>query len=267
MPSVNTGNNKKIKSIRIFKDHATLTFYHGEQLKISKEAFVSSYLYAGKSLSSKEITKLEEITAMSNLLQYGSSLAVKKRYSEKGMLDKLLKKENNYTAAKSVIKKLKDNGLLDDKAFMDDLIAWDNQKNLGQNKIIKHLIYKGIPQSLVSNTRFSSSLEKKKAKALLEKLEKKYDRFAYPSKKKHVFQALVAQGFSADVAKEVAEEVKRGNDKKELVILQKDYDKAKARYSKKYEGYQLKQKVYAFLFNKGYKYEDIKKVLDMEDFD
>ena len=266
MPSANTGN-KKIKSIRIFKDHATLTFYHGEQLRISKEAFVSSYLYAGKTLSSKELAKLEEITAMSNLLQYGSSLAVKKRYSEKGMLDKLLKKENNYAAAKSVIKKLKDNGLLDDKAFMDDLITWDNQRNLGQNKIIKHLIDKGVPQSLVLSAHFSSSLEKKKARALLDKLDKKYDRFAYASKKKHVFQALVTQGFSVEVAKEVAEEIKRGNDKKESLILQKDYDKAIARYSKKYEGYQLKQKVYAYLFNKGYKYEDIKKVLDVEDFD
>ena len=266
MPSANTGN-KKIKSIRIFKDHATLTFYHGEQLKISKEAFVSSYLYAGKTLSSKELAKLEEITAMSNLLQYGSSLAIKKRYSEKGMLDKLLKKENNYAAAKSVIKKLKDNGLLGDKAFMNDLITWDNQRNFGQNKIVKHLIDKGVPQSLVLSAHFSSSLEKKKARALLDKLDKKYDRYAYVSKKKHVFQALVTQGFSVEVAKEVAEEIKRGNDKKESLILQKDYDKAIAHYSKKYEGYQLKQKVYAYLFNKGYKYEDIKKVLDVEDFD
>ena len=265
MPSANTG--KKIKSIRIFKDHATLTFYRGEQLKISKEAFVSSYLYAGKTLSNKEINKLEEITAMSNLLNYGTSLAAKKRYTEKGMLEKLLKKENNYAAAKNVIKKLKDNGLLDDKAFINDLIAWDNERNLGQNKIIKHLIDKGVPQSMIASAHFSSSLEKKKAKALLDKLEKKYDRYAYTSKKKHVYQALISQGFTIEIAKEVADEVKRGNDKKEIAILKKDYEKAVARYQKKYDGYQLKQKVYAYLINRGYKYEEIKKVLDVEDFE
>ena len=62
MPSVNTG--KKIKSIKTFKDHVTLYFGKGEPLRISKEAFVSSYLYVGKSLNSKDIAKLEEITAM-----------------------------------------------------------------------------------------------------------------------------------------------------------------------------------------------------------
>ena len=266
MPSVNTGN-KKIKSIKIYKDHATLTFYKGERLKISKEAFVSSYLYAGKSLSKKEIAKLEEITAMDNLWQYSLSLISKKHYSEKEMLEKLLKKENNYVAAKNVIKKLKDNGLIDDKAFMLSLINYDNERNFGQNKIVKHLIDKGIPNTLIDKVSFPLSLERKKAKALLDKLEKKYDRYAYASKKKHVYQALLSQGFNHEVAKEVADEVKKGNDKKEKAILLKDYEKVKARYKKKYEGYQLKQKIYNYLLNKGYKYEEIRKVLEVEDFD
>ena len=266
MPSVSSGN-KKIKSIRICKEHATLTFYHGEPLKISKEAFLSSYLYAGKSLSKKEIAKLEEITALTNLLNYGMSIALKKRFSEKEMLEKLLKKESNYPACKKVIQKLKDNNLLDDKTFMNDLIAYDNERNYGQNKIIKHLIDKGVPQSLVAKASFPISLERKKAKSLLDKLEKKYDRLAYANKKKHIYQALLSQGFSVDVAKETIESVKKESDKKEAMILQKDYDKCLARYARKYTGYLLKQKVYSYLINRGYKYEDIKKVLDLEDFD
>ena len=49
---------KKIKSIKTFKDHVTLYFGKGEPLRISKEAFVSSYLYVGKSLNSKDIKTL-----------------------------------------------------------------------------------------------------------------------------------------------------------------------------------------------------------------
>jgi len=52
--------------------------------------------------------------------------------------------------------------------------------------------------------------------------------------------------------------------KVEIDLLKKDYEKIKNRYEKKYEGYQLKQKIYAALTNKGYKYQEIKKVL--EDF-
>ena len=144
MPSVNTGS-RKIKNIKMYKDHVTLSFFKGEPLKISKEAFVSSYLYAGKNLSSKDIANLEEITAMTNLLNYALQIVSKKHLSEKEMLEKLLKKEDNYVAAKKVITRLKENDLLDDKAFMQDLIAWDNERNFGQNKIVKHLKDKGIP--------------------------------------------------------------------------------------------------------------------------
>ena len=266
MPSVSSGS-KKIKSIKAFKDHVTLYFGKGEPLRISKEAFVSSYLYVGKSLTNKDIAYLEEITAMSTLLNYALSIVSKKHISEKEMMEKLLKKEDNYTAAKNVITKLKENDLLNDKAFMEDLIIWDNERCFGENKIIKHLKDKGIPDSLIKKASFPVTNERKKAKSLLDKLEKKYDRFAYISKKKHVYQALVSQGYNMEVAKEVAELVKKGNDKQEISLLKKDYEKALKRYERKYEGYQLKQKLYAYLVSKGYSYKDIKKVLDVEDFE
>ena len=266
MPSVNSGN-RKIKSIKTFKDHVTLFFGKGEPLRISKEAFVSSYLYVGKNLASKDIAKLEEITAMTTLLNYALSIVSKKHISEKEMLEKLLKKEDNFQAAKNVIAKLKENDLLDDKAFMEDLIAWDDERCFGENKIIKHLKDKGIPEALIKKVSFSSSNEKRKAKSLLDKLEKKYDRYAYISKKKHIYQALISQGYNMDIAKEVAELTKKSNDKQEAMLLKKDYEKALNRYQKKCEGYQLKQKLYSFLVSKGYAYKDIKKVLDVEDFE
>lgn len=253
---------RKIKSIKVYKDHVTLAFFKGEKLQISKEAFVSSYLYEGKSLAKKEIDQLLEITAMSTLLNYALGIVSKKHLSEKEMFEKLLKKESNYSVAKNVINKLKENDLLDDKAFMSDLIAWDNERNFGKNKIIKHLKDKGIPDSLIAKASFPSSLERRKAKALIDKLEKKYVKYAYENKKKHVYQALIAQGFTPDVAREASEEVKRSSNKNELEILRKDYQKIKSRYQRKYEGYQLKQKIYAALVSKGYKHTEIKTVLE-----
>ena len=265
MPSVNSGN-RKIKTIKVFKDHVTLSFFKGEQLKISKEAYLSSYIYEGKSLSKKEIAKLEEITAMSALLNYALTIINKKRLSEKEMLNKLMAKENNFSAAKNIIKKLKENGLIDDKALMEDLIAWDNERNFGVNKIIKHLKDKGIPESLLDKASFPSSIEKKKAKALLPKLEKKYERYSFANKKRHVYQALISHGFNNDVAKETADLMKNNDEKTERKLLLKEYDKVRSRYEKKCHGYQLKQKIYNYLLNKGYKYQDIAKVLELEDF-
>ena len=164
--------------------------------------------------------------------------------------------------AKQVIKKLKDNDLLDDRAFMEDLIAWDNERNFGQKKIIEHLKKEGIPDTLISKDHFSRSNELKKAKGLIPKLDKKYSRYAYENKKKHIYQALLAQGFDYDVAKEALNDVKKDKPKEEHTKLLNDFKKIQKRYSSKYEGYQLKQKIYTALASKGYKHSDIRIVME-----
>ena len=260
MPSANTG--KKVKSIKVYKDHVTLSFMKKETLKISKEAYLSSYLYVGKTLSNKEITKLNDLTALSALLNYAMSLISKRHYSEKKMYEKLIKKENNKVAAMSVISKLKENDLLDDNAYLEDLVAWDDERGFGKNKIIKHLKDQGIKDTLISKAHFSHSNELKKAKGLVPKLERKYSRYAFNNKKQHIYQALLAYGFDYDVAKEAIELVKGDSPRLEKEKLLNDYKKALKRLENKYNGYQLKQKIYAALISKGYKGKDIRIVLE-----
>ena len=264
MPSVNAGKYK-IKSIKVYKDHVTLSFLKREKLQISKEAYLSSYLYEGKSISNKEIEKLEEVTASSKLLNYALSLVNKRRYSERKMYDKLKAKEEDKKAIWAVINKLKSNGLLDDEAYMLDLINWDDQRKFGKNKIIKHLKDQGIPDQIIAKAKFSSSNELKKAKALLPKLDKKYSRYAYEAKKKHIYSAFISQGYDIDIARQVIGDTKKDQPKKEKEKLVNDYQKIKRRYSNKYEGYELKKRIYAALANKGYRGSEIKTVL--EDYD
>ena len=264
MPSVNTGK-KTIKSIKVYKDHVTLTFVRSDKIQISKEAFISTYLYEGKAISQKEIDKLLEITAQSTLLHYALSLLNKRRYSERKLIDKLKAKEDNWSAIKGVINKLKDNGLLDDKTLMEDLIVYDDSRKIGKNKIIKRLKDQGIPDSIIAKAHFSSSNELKKAKGLLPKLDKKYAKYAYESKKKHIYNALISQGYDIDIARQVVGITKKDNPKKEKEKLTSDYLKIKRRYGNKYDGYELKKRIYAALVNKGYKHSEIKVVL--EDYD
>ena len=266
MPSASTGKHK-IKAIKVYKDHVTLSFLKRDKLQISKEAYLSSYLYEGKLLSNKEITNLLEITALSKLLNYAVSLVGKKRYSEKKMYEKLKAKENDSSAIKSVISKLKEKNLLNDTDYMMDLIEFDNERKFGKNKIAKHLKEKGIPDSLIIKVHFNQTNELKKAKSVLPKLDKKYARYAYESKKKHIFNALINQGFEIDIAKQVINETKKDQPKKELEKLKNDFYKIKRRYENKYEGYELKKRIYAALVNKGYQHKEIKTVLEDIDYE
>lgn len=148
---------------------------------------------------------------------------------------------------------------------MLDLINWDDQRKFGKNKIIKHLKDQGIPEQIISKARFSSSNELKKAKTLLPKLDKKYSRYAYEIKKKHIYSALISQGYDIDIARQVIGDTKRDQSKKEKEKLVNDYQKIKRHYMNKYEGYELKKRIYAALANKGYRGNEIKTVL--EDYD
>ena len=190
------------------------------------------------------------------------SLISKRHYSERKMYEKLIKKEPNKAAAMSVISKLKENDLLDDKAYMEDLIAWDDERGFGKNKIIKHLKDQGIPDNLIAKAHFSPSNELKKAKGLVPKLNHKYARYAFNNKKNHVYNALLSQGFDYEVAKEASELVKGDSPRLEKEKLINDYKKVYKRLESKYEGYQLKQKIYSALLSKGYKGKDIRLVLE-----
>jgi len=261
VPSANSGKYI-IKSVKVYKDHVTIFFVKHENIKISKEAYLSSYLYEGKSVSKKEIGSLKDITAFSQLLNYALSLISKRHYSERKMYEKLKAKEDNRQAIVNVINKLKESDLLDDKAYMEDLIAWDDERLFGKNKIIKHLKEQGIPDNLLSKAHFSPSNELKKAKGLIPKLERKYDRYGHENKKQHIYRALLNQGYDFETAKEAINNVKAGKPKEETAKLINDFQKIKKRYERKHDGYELKQKIYAALANKGYKHTEIKKVLE-----
>ena len=261
MPSVNAGKYT-IKAIKVSQNHVTLSFVKHEKVQISKEAYLSTYLYQGKQISKKEIDKLLEITAFSTLLNYALSLISKRHFSEYKMREKLKAKENNPAAIKAVINKLKDNDLLNDKEFMEDLISWDNERHFGKNKIIRHLKEQGINEELIKKAHFPASNELKKAKGLIPKLVKKYDRYGYENKKQHIYQTLLTQGYDYDVASAALALVKEDKPKIEKEKLLNDFKKIKNRYSNKYEGYQLKQKIYSALLAKGYKHNAVKNVLE-----
>ena len=199
---------------------------------------------------------------MAALFTYAMSLISKRHYSERKMYEKLIAKEDNKHAVLTVISKLKANDLIDDKAFMEDLIAWDDERGFGKNKTIKHLKDQGIPDNLIAKAHFSQSNELKKAKGLVPKLDKKYIRYAFNLKKRHVYQALLNQGFDYEVAKEALEIVKQDKPKLEKEKLISDYKKVLKRFENKYEGYELKKRIYNALLTKGYKSKEIKTVLE-----
>ena len=255
MPSKSSG--KTILKIKINKKDVVITFTDRSKERLSLEVLANFYLYEGKTVSNKELKEIRSLSQGAVLLKYAMSLLSKGHYSEWKMREKLYAKEASKEDVDRVIKVLKNNDLINDKMLALDLTEYGNERNLGKNKIIQELSSKGIFDDIISKIKFPYALERKKAFNNLGKLEKKYDRYPFEQKKQHIYKALLSLGFDNDIALEVLNKVSEPKQKEELSKLDKDFDKVCIHQKRKYEGYELKNKVITSLRSKGYKMKDI----------
>ena len=251
----------KITKVKILKSKVNISLDNGKKLSIDKEVFTNFYLYEGKELDKKEYQKIIDLNNSNKLLQYALKLRSKALYSEFKMREKLYKKDASKHEVDKVIKILKGYDLIDDKAYTLELVEYYNSLNYGENKIKTKLSDKGIFKEQIDKVKFPVSNEKKKANNLLPKFEKKYFKYNASQKRQHIYNAYIQEGFNVNIAKEMTSKVKEPNQKEELDKLKSDYLKVKTRLSRKYKGNELRQKVLNSLLTKGYKMNDILKVL------
>ena len=255
MPSKSSG--KTILKIKVNKKDVVISFTDREKLRLSLEVLANFYLYEGKTLSYKEINAMKSLSEKASLLKYAMSLLSKGHYSEWKMREKLYNKEASKKDVDDVIRILKNNDLINDKMLALDLVEYGNERNLGKNKIIQELSNKGLFDEVISKCKFPESLERKKALNNLPKLERRYAKYPYEQKRQHIYRALLSLGFDNDIALETLNKMSLPKSKDEYNKLEKDFDKVLATQKRKYEGYELKNKVIVSLRNKGYKMKDI----------
>ena len=81
-------------------------------------------------------------------------------------------------------------------------------------------------------------------------------------KKSHTYNAYISLGFSKEIASEMTNLVKSDSPKDEYEKLYKDYKKIKTRLERKYKDKELKQKIIQSLLSKGYKINEIMKLME-----
>ena len=252
----------KITKIKILKNKVSISFDTKNKISIDKDIYPNFYLYEGKEVSKKEYNEIVALNDSNALLQYALKIRSKALYSEYQMREKLYKKEASKKDVDKIIKILKSYDLINDTALASDLTEYYNSLNYGKNKIIHKLSEKGIFQSEIDKIKFPITKERNKAQNVLNKLEKKYEKYNTSSKKSHIYNAYLELGFDVDIAKEFANKVKDNSSKDELDKLKNDYNKVKTRLSRKYKSKELKQKCINSLLQKGYRLNDIIKVVN-----
>ncbi|MBO4682735.1 MAG: RecX family transcriptional regulator [Bacilli bacterium] len=257
-PLRNTG--KLITKVKKYKNHVNI-YFGDEKLEVSNDVFTSFYLYKGKEVSDHEYRELTSRIDNEKLLAYALKLLSNHLYSEWKMREKLYAKEADKPQVDEVIKYLKKQGFIDDINFIEEYLLYANNLNLGKNKIKENLLRKGIFQEDIEKITFKEKDEMNKAHNILPKLVKRYERYNARSQKDHIIQAYIREGFDLDIALDVTRDLDLHDEKKEAKLLKKDYELVKTRYSRKYKGRELKEKILAALLRKGYKGKDIYKMM------
>ncbi len=120
-------------------------------------------------------------------------------HSERELFQKLKKRGFEVERIVSLIERLKETGVLDDRRFAISYARWRRKKLYGNRKIYAELLNKGVDRELALEAIESVSEEMGEAEAARTLARKKGTRG------EKLFRFLVQRGFSMEVAREVAQ--------------------------------------------------------------
>ena len=236
---------------------------HQQTFYITEDTIVRFMLSRDKVISKEELAEIQCFAQFS----YGKNLALYhlsfKARTEKEVREYLKKYDIEDTIASQVIANLKDENWINDRQYAYSII---NANQLSGDKgpyvLTQKLAQKGISKSNIEEIlkEFDfSEVAHRVANKLLKKYEGKLPARALQEK---IIQNLTNKGFSYADAKSAFDGLYSQVDQEttqELIF--KELDKQYAKYARKYEGYELKQRLTQVLARKGYDFSDIASAL------
>ena len=236
---------------------------HQQTFYITEDTIVRFMLSRDKVISKEEFTEIQDFAQFS----YGKNLALYhlsfKARTEKEVREYLKKYDIEDTIASQVIANLKDENWINDHQYAYSII---NANQLSGDKgpylLSQKLAQKGVPKSTIESVLKDFDFTEV-AQRVAEKLLKKYTgKLPARALQEKIIQNLTNKGFSYSDAKGAFDNLDSQVDyetTQELIF--KELDKQYTKYARKYEGYELKQRLTQVLARKGYDFSDIASAL------
>lgn len=238
-----------------------------DKIYVCEDTIVHFMMSKGNQLTPEELSALTEY----DFFARGKSLALyylsfKSRTCQQ-VRTYLLEHEIPTDKAEKVLSALTENGLLDDEAYAEAFIQGKISANTaGPYQIKRKLQEKGIDGDTIDLALESFYTEAKQievATKMAEKLARsKASQYSHKQLRQKIIQNLSAKGFSFAIAQIAfdALEIEPDEDN-ENELLQAELEKAYRKYSRSYEGYNLKNHILQALARKGFDFSSISDAL------
>ena len=236
----------------------------GQQISyITEDTIVRFMLSKDKVVSKEELIEIQGFAQFS----YGKNLALYhlsfRARTEKEVREYLNKYDLDEKITSQVIANLKEDNWINDHQYAYSII---NANQLSGDKgpylLSQKLAQKGVPKSTIESVLKDFDFTEV-AQRVAEKLLKKYTgKLPARALQEKIIQNLTNKGFSHSDAKSSFDDLDSQVDQEttqELIF--KELDKQYAKYARKYEGYELKQRLTQVLARKGYDFSDIASAL------
>lgn len=252
-----------ITKIKEKEDGVVIYLENKEKINISVDTYFNYSTNTLKGLDDGlyEILKNEE-------KQYLAYRGVLRKLSAKDFtvkqIDDYLKKNKELSdiEIKDIVDKLLSYGLLDDEKYCVNRVNYLNTQLLSTRLIKLKLKKEGLSSELINKyVSINEESEHDKARKIAHKYATTVKNKSENAIKQYIVNKLVRLGFSYDIAISSLDNLKLYSDS-EIILLKKEYVKAKNKYEKKYVKHDLRNHIYAYLVNKGFKNEDIKEVME-----
>ena len=260
MPSIGTsGRFTSVPSGRIGEEVVSVSRLKGGKFRVRigadsfllvERAYVELMPYKGKKVSPEEKARYLELEKEGRVLAFGEGLAIRRRLSPMKMYRALLKKaEGNKALAMKVQGILKEEGLIDERAFAEEYAEDHSFRGVGPRRILEGLAEEGVSRE----TRASLSLkeDEKKARDYLPLMERK---FGFLPKRERVEKGtgfLVRKGFSEGLSRKVSSEI-RENSQERKKYLKTIFLKIRTRLEGRYNDREVRSRVRLALLAKGF---------------
>lgn len=234
-----------------------------QKVYITEDTIVRFFLSKDKEISEKELKEIQTFAQFS----YGKNLALYhlsfKQRTKKEVSDYLHSHDIEATIIPQILLELEKDNWINDQNYAKNLIE-QNQLSGDKGPLVlqQKLSQKGIDTSilaqLIPNYDFTEIAER-----VARKLVKKYhSKLPLKALKDKVTHNLMTKGFSYNQAKQAISTLElQADQEQEEDFIYKELEKQFRKYSKKYDGYELKQRLTQSLARKGYDYDQIKSAL------
>ena len=209
-------------------------------------------------------TKPKEKDEVQELFTLAVKRLIVRDYSPSKLREYLLKKNKNKKVVDEVIKKLQRYQLLNEDELIERVIEYCDSKHYGYNRIILMLKTRGISLNKINNVKLDHQRETKEAIEQTKRLVKRYKGKNTVNLKRSVYSALVRYGFDENIASLESSKV-FNSPSSDLNMLKLEYSKLISRHSRNLKGNKLKDKIIKTLLVRGYKINDINKVIKEEE--